>query len=104
MHIQFEVSTKTVVSRPNRNNPNARWYIAEQPAIMFKEDSKYPDKFDLTLAVSDSEQEANNSQPFAVGSYVITDDSFGLDRNGNPQVDFSKLTPMAQAEKLKAAS
>ncbi|NQY27806.1 MAG: hypothetical protein HRT92_11630 [Piscirickettsiaceae bacterium] len=104
MHVEFEIASKIVVSRPNRNNPDARWYIAEQPALMFKKGSKYPDKFDLTLMVTSDEREANDAKPFALGSYQLTEDAFTLDRNNNPQVDFTKIEPLQEKAKLAQAS
>ncbi len=96
MKITVEKSLKLPVrSFPNKNDPTARWYIAEQQALMFKDDSKYPDKFNINLAFTSDENEANNAKPFPEGNYQLLDTAFSVDRNGAGTCDFSKLEKLS---------
>lgn len=80
----------------NKNNKDARWFVAEQSALMFKDGSKYPDKFNINLAFSDSEQVALNVRPFPIGAYQLDDTAFSINRNNGIDVDFSKLRPIKE--------
>ena len=54
--LEFETATLIDQDFPN-NKPGAkdgaRWFTRSQPCLMFKESSKYPDKFELNLSFSD---------------------------------------------------
>jgi len=100
--IEFE--TKNTVDDDFPNNradakPGAKWYVRNQPSLLFKSASKYPDKFLLNLSFSSSENEQKSIGGFTEGRYFLDDEAFFLDprdRN-NPACNFSKLVPVTNA-------
>jgi hypothetical protein len=92
MLISIESPTKSIRSFPNKNVENAHWYVSEQPALLFKNDSKYPDKFLITLSFSGAEKDALSSTPFPAGDYELADEAFRINRNNGIDLDLSKLT------------
>ena len=94
MHIKFEEESREVVQRPNRNNTALPWFIAQQPALLFTDNSKYPDKFFLTLSVSNQQADAVNAKPFPAGDYGLTEQAFRVNRNRSAEVDFTKIVPL----------
>jgi len=69
----------------------ARWFTRKQPCLMFKDNSKYPDKFLLTLAFSGSKDDQQAVSAFAVGKYELTDQAHGFDNRRNPICDYTKI-------------
>lgn len=96
MHIKIDNPTKTVRSMQTRNGQR---FIAEQPALMFKEGENYPDKITITLGIEEQEHIANNKQPLDAGDYDFTDDCFNVSRYGAPEF---RLQPQNMRPKSKA--
>lgn len=65
-----------------------RWYIRNQPILLFKSGSKYPDKGYITLAFTDIENERNTAETLQKGDYELIDDAYYFDRNGNMCLSF----------------
>ena len=76
----------------------SRWYTRKQPCLMLKDDSKYPDKFLLTLSFSDSKTDQQAVSAFAVGQYELTDQAHSFDNRRNPVCDYTKLTPLTETK------
>lgn len=94
MHILIESQIKNTRAFPNNRSTSpetANWHVAEQPALLFKEDSKYPDKFQLTLSFSTNESDANKVQPFKPGIYDLSDEAFTVNNNNQLVVNATKL-------------
>lgn len=91
MEIVIENSQKNVFKTQNKKDPSLNWHIVTQDALLFKSNEKYPDKIQLTLTVTANENQANAINPFDAGTYVLTENAFGSDRNGRPTCDFSKI-------------
>ena len=69
-------------------NDGSRWYIREQPILLFKDDSRYPDKGFIALSFTDDKLIRDSSSTLAKGEYEIKDDGFYFDKNGNMQLNF----------------
>ncbi len=102
MKIVIENQTKEVASVPKRNDDSKRWHIATQKALLFKNGESYPDKFELTLRITENESEANAINPFPVGEYTFSEDAYVIDRRNNISLDPLKLKLITQ-DKQKAA-
>ncbi len=99
--IILEFETTTLLDDDFANNkPNAkdgaRWYTRSQPCLMFKDSSKYPDKFELGLSFSDSKQIQQGTAGFAVGRYKLSAEAHGFDSRRRPVCDYTKLIPIEQ--------
>jgi len=97
--IILEFETTTLLDDDFANNkPNAkdgaRWYTRSQPCLMFKDSSKYPDKFELGLSFSDSKQIQQGTSGFAVGRYKLSSEAHGFDSRRRPVCDYTKLIPI----------
>jgi len=83
--LEFETATLIDDDFPN-NKPaakeGARWYTRSQPCLMFKEASKYPDKFELNLSFSDNKETQQNATGFAIGRYKLSPEAHGFDTSG----------------------
>ena len=69
MIIEFETTELMDDDFPNMKagaKEGSRWYTRKQPCLMFKDNSKYPDKFLLTLSFSGSKEEQQSAVAFAV--------------------------------------
>jgi len=72
----------------------ARWYTRKQPCLMFKDNSKYPDKFLLPLVFSGVKEDQQAISAFPVGQYELTDQAHGFDNRQNPVCDYTKIKPI----------
>jgi len=77
----------------------ARWYTRKQPCLMFKDNSKYPDKFFLSLAFSSSQEDQQAVPAFAIGQYELTDQAHGFDSRHNTVCDYTKIKPLVPEKK-----
>ena len=106
MIIEFETTELIDDDFPNNKAgamEGARWYTRKQPCLMFKDNSKYPDKFLMPLVFSGSQQDQQSVSAFAVGRYELTDQAHGFDNRHNPVCDYTKLKPISH-EKSKISS
>jgi len=72
-----------------KNSKNGdRWFVRSQPMLMFKGDSKYPDKGSITLEFSDNENKRNSASTLPKGEYEIQESAYYFDKNGNMQLSF----------------
>ena len=104
MYIKIE--SELPLDRDFANNKSgaeagARWYVREQAALMFKDDSSYPDKFNIQLAFAGTKADQQAIAPFHSGDYELTDQSFGFDSRGNPTVDFTQIRPRTEQDKTQ---
>jgi len=97
--LEFETETLIDEDFPN-NKPNAkdgaRWYTRSQPCLIFKESSKYPDKFELNLSFSDNKQTQQGASGFAVGRYKLSPEAHGFDNRRRPVCNYTKLLPLSE--------
>jgi len=95
--LEFETATLIDQDFPN-NKPGAkdgaRWFTRSQPCLMFKESSKYPDKFELNLSFSDNKQTQQSVSAFTVGRYKLSPEAHGFDNRRRPVCDYTKLIPI----------
>jgi len=98
MIIEFETTELIDEDFPN-NKPGSkegsRWYLRKQPCLMFKDNSKYPDKFLMPLVFSSSKDDQQSVSAFAIGQYELTDDAHSLDNRQNPVCDYTKIKPLS---------
>ena len=101
MIIEFETTELIDDDFPN-NKPGvkegSRWYTRKQPCLMFKDNSKYPDKFLLTLAFSSIKDDQQSVSAFAVGRYELTDQAHSFDSRHNPVCDYTKIKPISKTK------
>ena len=101
MIIEFETTDLIDDDFPNNKagaKEGSRWYTRKQPCLMFKDDSKYPDKFLLTLSFSDSKDDQQSVSAFAVGHYELTDQSHSFDNRRNPVCDYTKIRLLSKTK------
>lgn len=94
MIIEFETTELIDDDFPNNKagaKPGSRWYTRKQPCLMFKDNSKYPDKFLLTLSFSGFKDEQQLATAFAIGQYELTDQAHSFDNRHNPVCDYTKI-------------
>jgi hypothetical protein len=91
-----EIENQQTIDRdfPNKNSPGSRWYVREQQGLLFKDGSKYPDKFLIPLSFSSDQSEQQKVGGFSPGQYVFSDDAFTLNNNSQIVIDGSKLRPV----------
>ena len=65
---------------------------------MFKDNSKYPDKFLMPLVFSSSKTDQQAVSSFAVGQYELTDQAHGFDNRQNQICYYTKIKPIAQTK------
>lgn len=90
MNVEIENPTK-IQSSFAKKDGTGFWYTSSQEALLFKEGMKYPDKFELQLSFSDSEQDSNNSKPFPAGKYELHESAFYIDNRDHLQINAEKL-------------
>jgi len=100
MYIEFETNETIDNDFPNNKVEGARWYTRSQSALMFKDGSKYPDKFDLNLVFSSTKADQQSVGGFAPGKYELTEDAFSFDNRRNPVVNFTKLRPVKKGSSV----
>lgn len=103
MYLEFESNQTIDNDFPNNKVPGSRWFTRAQECLLFKEGSKYPDKFELNLAFSNNQQDQQSVSGFAPGRYELTPDAFGFDNRRNPVVDFTKIRPVAAKTQHKSS-
>ena len=95
--LEFESSALIDDDFPN-NKPDAkdgaRWFTRSQPCLIFKESSKYPDKFELNLSFSNNKETQQSVSGFAVGRYKLSPEAHGFDTRRRPVCDYTKLIPL----------
>ena len=99
MIIEFENSNPIDEDFPNKNTEGARWYVRKQACLMFKDNSKYPDKGLVTLVFADNQNDQKSVAPFSIGKYFVQDNAFSFDsRNYDaPVCDFTQIVPINEA-------
>jgi len=107
MIIEIEKEIKELNSFPNKRGDASQgtdtWYTASQPALMFKDGSKYPDKFSINLAFSTKESDSDKAQPHPPGKYQLSEEAFYIDNNGRPACNFSRIEPLNVTALAKAS-
>lgn len=96
--LEFETATLIDEDFPNNKTgakEGARWYTRSQPCLIFKESSKYPDKFELNLSFSDNKQTQQSISGFAVGRYKLLPEAHGFDNRRRPVCDYTKLVSLS---------
>lgn len=101
MILEFETTELIDDDFPNIKSgakEGSRWYIRKQPCLMFKDNSKYPDKFLLTLAFSSVKDDQQAFPAFLVGQYELTDQAHGFDSRHNPVCDYTKIRLLSKTK------
>lgn len=86
MYLEFENNNVIDNDFPNKKEEGKRWYTRSQPCLLFKDDSKYPDNFELNISFSDNPTEQKSISAFAPGFYVLAETAYGFDNRRNPTV------------------
>ncbi len=73
----------------------SRWYTRCQECLLFKDGTRYPDKFQLTLVFSSEKNDQQSQSTFPIGKYILLDSSFGFDNRRKPICDFSQIQPIS---------
>ena len=108
MTIIIEFETNQVIdddfanTKPNAKE-GARWFVRKQAALLWKDNSKYPDKFHLILKFTDNPIDQKSISGFAPGKYELSDDAFIFDNRNQLKLDSTKLKPVS-AMKMKQVS
>lgn len=76
MYFKIEQPLKTVSSSKKKPPAEGNWYFVRQKALVFKDGESYPDKYNLTLLITDVEATANAHRPLETGEYVLPDHAF----------------------------
>lgn len=87
----------TTSSQPNYRDVTKLDFTASQPALLWVEGEKYPDKFDYRLYRGENKDTADSIQPLPVGKYELKASAFGI-AYGNINCDFSQITPLKQPQ------
>ena len=106
MIIEFETTELVDDDFPNTKagaKEGARWFTRKQPCLMFKDNSKYPDKFLLTLSFSGSKEEQQSAVAFAVGQYELSDQAHSFDSRHNPVCDYTKIKALSSGKPSRSA-
>lgn len=104
MRIEFEKQTRSETTQlANGRNPQQPFNVVTQPALLWKDGDKYPDKFEYRLYFGTDVNKANAAQPMPVGSYRLRESAFGVDNFGGINCDFSELEPLSAQNKQAAA-
>ena len=103
MYLEFENNTPIDNDFPNKKVEGSRWYTRSQECLLFKDGSKYPDKFELTLIFADNKTDQQSIGCFSPGRYELLESAFGFDNRRNPVVDFTQITPLHVKQASKAA-
>ncbi len=101
MIIEFETTELIDDDFPNTKSgakEGSRWYTRKQPCLMFKDNSKYPDKFLLTLVFSSIKDDQQSVSAFAVGQYELTDHAHSFDNRHNPVCDYTKIKSISKTK------
>jgi len=94
MILEFENNLPIDNDFPNKKIEGKRWYTRSQDCLMFKEGSKYPDKFELNLVFADNQADQQSVGCFTVGRYELLDSAHGFDNRRNPTCDYTKIKPI----------
>ena len=106
MIIEFETIELVDDDFPNTKpgaKESSRWYTRKQPCLMFKDNSKYPDKFLMPLVFSSSKEEQQSVAAFAVGQYELTDQAHGFDNRHNPVCYYTKIKLISKEKETSHA-
>jgi len=104
MRIEFEKQQRSDTAQlANARNPQQPYQVVTQPALLWKDGEKYPDKFDFRLYFGTDVNKANAVQPMPPGNYRLKESAFGLDNYGGINCDFSELEPILNQQKQSAA-
>lgn len=77
--IRIEIETVKTSTRSGTSQRTGNAYsITEQPALLFREGERYPDKISITLA--------DGQGAYPVGQYTLDDSSFSVSRFGGLEV------------------
>jgi len=88
MQIEIEneaINITTITSRKT----GGIFYVAEQNALAFKDDSKYPEHFTIRHCFTEDKREAEEARPLSKGRYQLRDSAYSIDRFKNLTVDVS---------------
>jgi hypothetical protein len=99
MYIEIESVEYIDRDAPSRKT-GEMFYFREQRALIFKEGSKYPEHFSLSLALSRSPEERNSVGPVSPGKYSVSEEAFRVDRFGRLSFDLQSrhLRPFQEIE------
>lgn len=98
-HIEIETEDMTADSLTSRKN-GVTYFTAEQPALLFTDQSRYPLQFKLRLAFTESKDERDKVGSIAKGKYQIADSAFVVSRFGGlelAELSVKHLKPMRAA-------
>ena len=98
MHIEFETNQVIDEDFPNKKpeaKEGARWFVRKQAALLWKDNSKYPDKFHLNLKFTDNLTDQQSVSGFAAGKYELSDDAFIFNARNQLIIDSTKLQPVS---------
>lgn len=56
------------------------FHTVEQPALMFTDNSRYPQHFHIRHAFTENKGDADKVKPLSRGRYQLTDQAFSIDR------------------------
>jgi hypothetical protein len=97
MFIEFEKQERSETEQvPNARNPQQPYQSVHQPALLFRDGEKYPDKFNYRLYFGTDLNKANAAQPMPVGKYELKETAYGVDQFKNINTDYSELQPVKQ--------
>lgn len=102
MIIEFETTELIDDDFPNNKvgaKEGSRWYTRKQPCLMFKDNSKYPDKFMMPLVFSSNKDDQQAVSSFAIGQYELTDQAHCFDSRHNPVCNYTKIKPISTTKK-----
>lgn len=77
----IEIETEDLI--PNQITARATgkvFHTVEQPALMFTDNSRYPQHFHIRHAFTENKSEADSVRPLAKGRYQLSDSAYSIDR------------------------
>jgi len=95
MHIEIE--TLDLLENTINAKNGKTYYSLEQPALLFKSDSKFPFHFRLRHAFTEDRNELKTISSLAVGKYGIKESAFKVNRFGDLEltVTSKELNPVS---------
>lgn len=77
----IEIETEDLLSNQiNSQKTGKTYFTCEQPALMFTDDSKYPEHFNIRHVFSENKKDADSCGSLAKGRYQIKDNAYSIDR------------------------
>lgn len=94
MKVVIENPTAEVRSFPVKESETKRWYVKEQPALLFKDGEKYPEKYNHILAFTQNESEANQAKPLPAGEYSLAEAAYYVNNRNNLATNTQRLAAL----------